>query len=129
MCASAQPEALIEAILGLIDSQLQPWETAMDKPVLTLLAASFLAAAASSAANAQARPFSPGLRCGDVANLVSLNGARVISTGGGTYDRYVAAQRYCQRGESTKPAWILTADNPQCFVGYTCEPVTTRSFR
>ena len=101
----------------------------MQKPILTLLAASFVVAAASSAALAQARPFSPGLRCGDVANLVSLNGARVITTGDGTYDRYVAAQRYCTRGETTKPAWIPTADNPQCFVGYTCEPVYGRDRR
>jgi hypothetical protein len=102
------------------------WRHIMKKFILALLTSATLTAALSSGAHAQARPFSPGLRCGDVANLVSLNGARVISTGGGTYDRFVAAQRYCARGETTKPAWVLTADNPQCFVGYTCEPVFDR---
>ena len=101
----------------------------MKKSYLVIASAFCAGIAFSSAAMAQARPFSPGLRCGDAANLVSLNGARVITTGDGTYDRYVASRNYCAQGESTKPAWVLTADNPQCFIGYTCEPVYGRSRR
>lgn len=101
----------------------------MSKSILALLAACLVCAAGAGAAHAQARPYAPGLLCGDVANLVSLNGARVISTGPGAYDRFVAMQRYCTRGETTKPAWVLTADNPQCFIGYTCEPVSGRGLR
>jgi hypothetical protein len=101
----------------------------MKKPVLTLICAAMASVAAASGALAQARPFSPGLHCGDVANLVLLNGARVISTSPQTYDRFVATRNYCAQGETTKPAWVQTADNPQCFIGYTCEPAYGRSRR
>jgi hypothetical protein len=37
-----------------------------------------------------------------------------------TYDRYVRDRSFCQISEVLKPAWGNTADNPQCFLGWTC---------
>jgi hypothetical protein len=60
--------------------------------------------------------------CAEAQDAVQSNGAMVIHTGHGTYDRYVSSGYYCSAGEWTYPAWIPTADADSCFVGYTCAP-------
>jgi hypothetical protein len=79
-----------------------------------------LACAAATGVQAAKRPYSPALACKALQGLVAERGAVVISTGPNTYDRFVRDARNCQSGEVTKPAWIPSADRPECFVGYTC---------
>ncbi|TBN53535.1 hypothetical protein EYR15_10275 [Hansschlegelia quercus] len=68
-----------------------------------------------------ARPFAPAMNCQALTNLIERNGAVVLSTSRTTYDRYVVDRRFCERTEITKPAWIVSSDNDQCFIGYTCK--------
>jgi hypothetical protein len=70
---------------------------------------------------AQQRPYSPRMSCAATAGLVASRGAVVIGTGPSLYNRYVRDRRFCTPSETTRTAFIPTADNPQCFVGYTCE--------
>jgi hypothetical protein len=70
---------------------------------------------------AQSRPSSVAMSCRQAAGLVASRGAIVLGTGGYTYDRFVADQRFCLRTEVTEPAWVPAGDTPQCFVGYRCK--------
>jgi len=76
--------------------------------------------AAASGAQAQQRPFTPSLSCGQAQQIVAANGAVVLGTGPHLYDRYVRDHRYCQFNEVVRPAWVPARDTPQCFVGYLC---------
>jgi hypothetical protein len=76
--------------------------------------------AMTSAAQAQQRPMTPGLPCGQVQQLVQRTGAIVLSTGTYTYDRYVRDLNFCQLDESLRAAWVPARDTPQCFAGYVC---------
>lgn len=67
-----------------------------------------------------AMPSTLNMTCAQAANLVASHGAIVLRTGAYTYDRYVAHQGFCALGETTKPAWVPTADSAQCFIGYYC---------
>ncbi len=69
---------------------------------------------------AQPRPSSLAMSCGQARSLVANRGAIVLGTGRYTYDRYVSSQVFCLRDEYVRPAWVPTADTPQCPVGYTC---------
>lgn len=71
-------------------------------------------------ASAFARPNTQNLSCEAAASLVKANGAIVLSTGDGLYDRFVADERYCASGERGAPAWVPTKDADTCFVGYVC---------
>ena len=82
------------------------------------LALSFVCLA--TAASAQLRPFTPALGCAQTAQIVGVNGAVVLSTSPTTYDRYVRDRSFCPREQTIEPAWVATADTPQCFVGYRC---------
>jgi hypothetical protein len=75
---------------------------------------------AAAPALAQPRPFTPRTPCVAVAQLVYVRGAIVLSTSPTTYDRYVRDRSFCEISEVLKPAWVWSADNPQCFIGYTC---------
>jgi hypothetical protein len=75
---------------------------------------------AATAAVAQSRPSTPSLPCVRAAALVQTQGAIVLGTGGYTYDRFVSGGNFCLVGERPDPAWVPSADNPQCFVGYRC---------
>ena len=81
----------------------------------------FAVALIVTSAVAQPRPSSVQMSCGQAAGLVASRGAIVLGTGGYTYDRFVADQRFCLRTETTLPAWVPTRDTPQCFVGYRCK--------
>lgn len=91
----------------------------------TLAIATFLAAASSGAvvsdALAQARPSTLGMSCGQAQSFVRSRGAIVLSTGGHTYDRFVASRQFCTPEEETVPTWAPTRDAAQCMVGYRCE--------
>ncbi len=72
---------------------------------------------------AQLRETTTSMSCAAARQIVSTRGAIVLSTGASTYDRYVASRRYCERDEINKPAWVPTADERQCFIGYLCERI------
>jgi hypothetical protein len=74
----------------------------------------------SAGAFAQSKPLTFGMSCSEAKFLVTSRGAIVLSTGQYAYDRYVSSQASCLSGQFTRPAWVPTADAPQCFVGYTC---------
>ena len=59
---------------------------------VALVAASTLGVSLSQA-NAQARPSTLGMSCGQAQYLVRSSGAIVLSTGGQTYDRFVASRQ------------------------------------
>jgi hypothetical protein len=83
--------------------------------------------AAVTSAMAQ-RPSTLAMNCGQAASLVGAAGGIVLGTGGFTYDRFVAHRGFCLRSEYDEPAWVPTADTPQCFVGYRCrEPYNKRN--
>jgi hypothetical protein len=73
-----------------------------------------------SGALAQSHPLTLQMSCHGARELVGAQGAIVLNTGPTTYDRYVAAGSQCVLGEVTEPAWVPTADTPQCPIGYRC---------
>lgn len=79
---------------------------------------SFILLAAAGAA--QAMPNSLNMSCSAARDLVQRSGAAVIGTGPNLYDRFVANAGSCERTQRTEPAWIATADQPQCLVGRRC---------
>jgi hypothetical protein len=85
------------------------------KPILVALCC-----LAPSMIAAQPRPDARRLPCTQAAAVVQSAGAVVLTTGPYTYDRYVSSGQFCFRPEVPIPAWIATADTPQCFVGYHC---------
>jgi hypothetical protein len=91
-------------------------DSEMRKLALTTLA--FLACA--SGVQAQQRPLTPNLTCGQARQIVAANGAVVLGTGTYTYDRFVRDGRFCEVNETTEPAFVPTRDAPQCLVGYRC---------
>ena len=83
----------------------------------------------AGAAGAQARANSTVMACNQARAFLSSSGAAILSTGPGTYDRYVRGEGFCAREEMAVPAWVRTRDVAQCFVGYTCESRTGRDPR
>jgi hypothetical protein len=84
--------------------------------------------AASSGAQAQQRPFTPNLTCGQARQIVYANGAAVLGTGTFTYDRYVRDRSFCLINEIIEAAWVPTRDTPQCLVGYRCRDTELEFF-
>jgi hypothetical protein len=74
-----------------------------------------------SQASAQGRPSTLNMSCGQAQSLVRSTGAILLSTGGHTYDRFVASQTFCTPDEELVPTWAPTRNTPQCMVGYRCE--------
>ena len=72
----------------------------------------------ASAAHAQSRPNSLTMSCAAIGRLVQQQGAVVLGTGPLSYDRYVGGGNSCGPAERPDPAWIPSADQPQCYVGY-----------
>ena len=89
--------------------------------VTASIAAAVVAASAAQVA-AQRRPSTLAMSCAGAHDFVMRSGAVVLNTGGHTFDRFVRHRGYCTPHEITRPAFVPTGDNPQCFVGYTCEP-------
>ncbi len=83
----------------------------------TILAIALLA---PSLAVAAPRPSTTAMSCGAAHALVTHRGAIVLGTGGDTYDRFVANRSLCEIEQVIQPAFVPTASNPQCFIGYRC---------
>jgi hypothetical protein len=49
------------------------------------------------------------------------NRPHTLGTGPNAYEKVVVDGGFCSLAETTSPAWVPTADNPQCFVGYRCK--------
>ncbi|WP_029350606.1 hypothetical protein [Bosea sp. 117] len=75
----------------------------------------------ASAASAQPMPNSLSMSCAGARDLVSRSGAIVIGTGPHLFDRYVTNTSYCSITQVTEPAWVATADDPQCLIGKLCK--------
>jgi len=89
------------------------------KPVKVIYAAISLVSMSSSAL-AQSNPLTLRMSCNGARALVATEGAVVLNTGPMTYDRYVGGYGRCVLGETLEPAWVPTADTPQCPIGYRC---------
>jgi hypothetical protein len=98
------------------------------KPVKLIYSAIVLVSM-SSGALAQSNPLTLRMSCNGARALVATQGAIVLNTGPATYDRYVSGYGRCVLGEVPGPAWVPTADNPQCPIGYRCEERTRPSGR
>ena len=68
----------------------------------------------------QARPATSDLTCAAATALVNREGGFVLTTGAGTYDRYVSDRKFCLANEYTRLSWVKTRNNGQCAIGYTC---------
>lgn len=80
----------------------------------------FAFAVAAAGASAQTGPVTFDRPCAASRDIVVDQGAAVLTTGPGTYDRYVKDAAYCLVDQYPQPAWVPSSDNPQCFVGYRC---------
>jgi hypothetical protein len=86
--------------------------------------ASLLAAVlVGGGALAQERIQASAMRCADLAGTVRARGAAIVTTGPITYERLVRDQSFCELETTTAPAWVASADDPQCFAGYRCRPI------
>ena len=79
---------------------------------------------AMAAGEAQTRPSTTTMACRAANALVVSRGEIVLSTGRDLFDRYVAKPYYCGPGEDTVATFVPSADNPQCFIGYRCVPMS-----
>ena len=75
----------------------------------------------STAVFAETRLYASTMPCATAAHLVQDRGAAIVATGSTTFDRIVRDARFCQRTESLEGAFLATADNPACFIGYRCQ--------
>lgn len=73
---------------------------------------------AGSGALAQTR--SNTFTCAQAAELIRSRGEAVLATSPTLYDRYVRDHSFCLYDQDTRPEWVPTKDNPQCFIGYSC---------
>ena len=83
---------------------------------LGLVIAATLGAAGPAAAQTQSRTLS----CAQAAALIQTKGAVVLATSPTLYDRYVRDRTFCVYDQDTRPEWVPTRDNLQCFIGYSC---------
>ena len=67
------------------------------------------------------RPDTRNISCGAAKSLVQSKGAILFSTGNYTYDKYVKNHAYCNVDEALKRAFVPTADQRRCNVGYICK--------
>jgi hypothetical protein len=68
-----------------------------------------------------ARPSTTTMSCGQAAATVAKAGAIVLTTGAGTYERFVASNAQCLAGEITETAQAPTTDSSSCTIGYVCK--------
>ncbi|MDI4663204.1 hypothetical protein K9U40_02445 [Xanthobacter autotrophicus] len=60
------------------------------------------------------------MTCAEAAALINKRGSAVLATSRTLYDRYVRDRSFCLYDQDTRPEWVPTKDNPQCFIGYSC---------
>ena len=88
--------------------------------VCMLVSAAILVA---TAAQAQGRPDSRGMECGQIQSFIADRGAVVMTTGQHTYDRYVRDRWQCfSISEVAVRAFIASRDTAQCPV-WRCEAI------
>jgi hypothetical protein len=92
----------------------------MQTSALKGMAACLMLCAASTCCFAQGRPNTLTMSCAAAKNLVTRQHAIVLGTGPDIYDRYVASQGFCQSDEVGRAAFVASADNAQCFIGFYC---------
>ena len=85
-----------------------------------VLSIAVIASVMAEHAAAEARPDTSRMTCAAAQALVMKQGAIVLGTGPAIFDRYVSSSAHCTSGDLTEPAFVPTADNRQCWVGYTC---------
>ena len=85
-----------------------------------VLSIAVIASFVAEHAAAQARPDTTRMTCAAAKALVTKHGAIVLGTGPSLFDRYVSSRADCTSGDLTEPAFVPTADNRQCWIGYTC---------
>lgn len=69
------------------------------------------------------------MTCAEAVALINTRGSAVLATSRTLYDRYVRDRSFCLYDQDTKPEWVPTKDNPQCFIGYSCfEPFRGGSY-
>jgi hypothetical protein len=68
------------------------------------------------------------MSCSSAKQLVAREGAVILHTGGGQYDRYVAGDGACPSGTYARPAWVPTADSRQCPLGNYCTATAPNDF-
>jgi hypothetical protein len=83
---------------------------------------SLIAATASMGAFAQTGPTTQTLTCAQARALVASQGAVVLRTGPGAFDRYVRDSTFCIPQTRAEPAFARTVDVAQCAIGGTCVP-------
>lgn len=76
--------------------------------------------AVANLSSAQSMPNSRTMSCAAATSLVRQQGEIVISTAPDIYERYISRPGYCFSEQVATPAWIPTADQSQCLVGYYC---------
>ena len=68
------------------------------------------------------------IRCDEVQTKVEHAGHVNLTTiNVHIYDRYVSDARFCDRRQFVEPAFVATADSPQCLVGYRCVSTDERN--
>lgn len=75
----------------------------------------------AGAAVAQQGPDPSTMSCAAAQQMVQQRGVVIFWSGGNVLGRYVSGQEYCDINTFIAPAWIQTADNPQCLVGNYCQ--------
>jgi len=88
---------------------------------LSAIFAAIMLVTTTLAQSAGHRPDTRTLSCAIVVSLVQSRGAVLLSTGRYTYDKYVKNHAYCNVNEAIKRAFVPTADNNRCNVGYICK--------
>lgn len=92
----------------------------MKKIALTLSVLGLVSAASfAHAANAPLTNTND-LTGAQVRQIVQQNGAVVLATGNGLYDRYVSSEAQCAPHEETERAYVPTSDSNAFPIGYTC---------
>ena len=107
-------------LLRTVDNRLQ-----IARCGIVRLAASFITALAlntsvAQIAAAQSRPDTTRMNCAAARALVMRHGGVVLGTGRSLFDRYVSSRAHCMSTETIENAFVPTADNRPCFIGYTC---------
>src|SRR4051794_32066522 len=97
-------------------------EHSMVQRYVILLAVALL----PSLAAAQPRPDTLAMSCAQVHALVVRAGTFVVGSGPNIYDRYVSGQQFCYPTQYAQDAFVRSADNPQCFIGYRCREIDLR---
>ena len=91
--------------------------------------AACVAICAASPCFSQSRPNTTAMSCIAAKRLVDARGAIVLSTGATTYDRYVDGPAFCAIDEFVQPAFVPSATNQQCFIGYYCVSRSSKDIR